>query len=226
MFRRPQFESLEKRVMFHGATLADLNPAVVETPDLLAGRTESVGNDETVTIAAHSIRVATGDVNGDGLDLVSTENGGIWRAAVAKILAEWPRADRVAHPTRSGIMGDFNDDGVVDGADYVTLKSHLAAQINQNIHVENDETPLVGLLLPYIEQDNVYKLASIADGTSNTVVFATMSAADSEDRLANKTEPGQGIIAILIGLATDPSDPSGNTASGANFVFADGSVRF
>jgi prepilin-type processing-associated H-X9-DG protein len=35
-----------------------------------------------------------------------------------------------------------------------------------------------------------------------------------------------GIIAILIGLAADPSDPNGDEARGVNALFGDGSVRF
>jgi hypothetical protein len=72
-----------------------------------------------------------------------------------------------------------------------------------------------GLLLPYIEQDNLYKsydfnpITEVVDGTSNTMMLVFF---DSATPTAKYGPAANGIIAVLIGLAVDPSDPSGNTA--------------
>jgi hypothetical protein len=116
------------------------------------------------------------------------------------------------------IVGDFNGDGDID----------LASLTRRQ-----------GYLLPYIEQDNIYKaqagdapqggcamlIADITDGTSNTMMLrgapgnggaGSRSLVDIwEHAFSQQTGANaNGIIAILIGLAADPSDPSGEAALG------------
>ena len=155
-------------------------------------------------------------------------------AVEAYVLMNCPN-DVMARPEEvipaEAIAGDFNNDGTDDLAG---VKTHRA------------------MLLPYVEQDNVYKaqasdappgrcaavlVADIADGTSNTIMF---SGANSDDRAGERSfvdiwehafadragANANGIIAILIGLTADPAGPSGDAPRGANALFGDGSVRF
>jgi hypothetical protein len=92
-----------------------------------------------------------------------------------------------SRPEITHLVGDFNGDGRDDLAKFRTDRTTGVAQ-----------------------------LASITDGTSNTLMFGEKPG----DQAPN------GIIAILIGLAADPTDPTGNTAAQADFDFADGSMRF
>jgi len=128
---------------------------------------------------------------------------------VAQVEAELAAADTVTMPKLDGsskdaayvaarrqIVGDWNG----DGAD--ALSSQIASD---GAFIE----PFAQNLLPYIEQDNLYKqVASLADRllddpSSHDALFAELGGiADSP--LAG--EP-QGIIAILIGLVDRPSTP-------------------
>jgi hypothetical protein len=156
------------------------------------------------------------------------------------------------------LVGDFNGDGRDD-----------LASSNNLIIVVCSHVPVDGILLPYLEQDNLYLFAGnagvvgIADGTSNTLSFAKVASfagpahsnslglhvdtspieaslvgvdiwehayrvqdgARDYDPESNDSQ-ANGIIAILIGLAAGPSDPSGNTQYAAKFCLADGSVHF
>ncbi len=120
-----------------------------------------------------------------------------------------------AAPT--SLVGDFNGDGRDDVAEYAGRD---------------------GFLLPYLEQVNLYK--SITDGTSNTLMLGEDGPAMGPKLISalvdtspidvqvsrldvwehayslQKGAATNGIIAILIGLAADPTDPTGNTAAGAN----------
>jgi hypothetical protein len=125
-------------------------------------------------------------------------------------------------PTSGGevalqLAGDFNADGAADLASFAARRA---------------------MILPYIEQDNIYKnrtmlhelspVVDVADGTSNTMMFR--GAAGEEEATSRSivdvwdhdiTElPGEnanGIIAILIGLAADPSDRGGEVAVGSHW---------
>lgn len=77
-------------------------------------------------------------------------------------------------------------------------------------------------------------LATIKDGSSNTLIrvdtspmrLSIVSLDTWEHAYSFQARPdSNGIIAVLIGLTADPSDPSGNTLKSATFAFADGSVR-
>jgi hypothetical protein len=70
-------------------------------------------------------------------------------------------------------------------------------------------------ILPYIEQDNLYKLGSLVSDAELDQSAAT----GARDAAFNQHAQSNGIIAVLIGvvhnspdpIAVDPSDPSGNT---------------
>jgi hypothetical protein len=94
-----------------------------------------------------------------------------------------------------------------------------------------------GVLLPYIEQDNLYKQSQavgsgFADGTSNTLMRLANYSPGLVDvwEHASSTSlaaPGaNGIIAILIGLHSDPSDPSGNTFSTADHLLGEEPIYY
>jgi hypothetical protein len=84
------------------------------------------------------------------------------------------------------------------------------------------------LLLPYLEQENLFKirvitnnndpekmLTDISDGTSNTMMLATREGGEVVSNfLVHEPTGPQGIIAILIGLAADPSGAGGHEAAG------------
>jgi hypothetical protein len=88
-------------------------------------------------------------------------------------------------------------------------------------------TLLQRYLLPYMEQDNLYKtfiitnnndpdsmLTDVSDGTSNTMMFATRAGGEViSDLLVHQPAGPQGIIAILIGLRADPSVAGGHKAA-------------
>lgn len=92
-----------------------------------------------------------------------------------------------------------------------------------------DATVVQGVILPYIEQDNLYKayiitnnndpdsmVTDITDGSSNTMMFATRAGGEVvSDFLVNEAGGTRGIIAILIGLAADPSGTDGHKGSSA-----------
>jgi hypothetical protein len=69
-----------------------------------------------------------------------------------------------------------------------------------------DATVVQDVILPYMEQDNIYKMTDITDGTSNTMMVATKAGGEVvSDLLVHESAVPQGIIAILIGLAADRS---------------------
>ena len=75
------------------------------------------------------------------------------------------------------------------------------------------------VMLPFIEQDNLDKITNFSDGSSNTIMFAEVSSGRQVSRglhieLAGGTS--NGIIAVLIGLAVDPADPSDHDSSAAS----------
>jgi hypothetical protein len=101
-------------------------------------------------------------------------------------------------PEVRGIGGDFNNDGSVDAADYVAVRAGTPDRVQPSPH----DIAFQRMLLPYLEQDNVYNLTAnltgarqaaftelgprgilldpaargnlvdIVDGTSNTMMFA------------------------------------------------------
>jgi hypothetical protein len=89
-------------------------------------------------------------------------------------------------------------------------------------HQAGDATGVQVYLLPYLEQDNLYKsyivtnnndpdsmVTDITDGTSNTMMLATRAGGEVVgDFLVSEAGSPRGIIAILIGIAADPSDAS------------------
>jgi hypothetical protein len=85
-------------------------------------------------------------------------------------------------------------------------------------------------MLPYVEQDNLYTiriittnhdpdkmLTDVSDGTSNTMMLATKAGGEVVSNfLIHEPAGPQGIIAILIGLAADPSGAGGREAAGSS----------
>jgi hypothetical protein len=200
---RARFEALEKRQMFAASSPSDAAEAYVlmNCPNDFMARAEEVvvEGESASAVGRPAARI---DVNHtDGSDL---------RLTTAR---------------------DFSGDDAFDLASF---------------------TGRPGYLLPYIEQDNLYKaqavddspvgcaaamVAGITDGTFNTMMLHEASG-DSDARSRSSVDVWEhafvsrmgphhdGIIAVLIGLAVDPSDPSGNTAYGVHALVEDGSVHF
>jgi hypothetical protein len=141
--RRARIESLEERKMFsvtdliidpfdaavfaqsgESTAIVDfIDPDEFSTPSGLRDRTETVTKDETITIgAARRDGVLLGDSNAN---YIGTANGGVWRNKITHTYD----GDLVVSP-----YFDFNNDGRLD----------VAAERNQEIEVENDETHFVG----------------------------------------------------------------------------------
>ena len=263
---RTRIERLEERKMFSVTDLIidpfvaqSVSPATVdEAPaivDYLDGSTYSDPGRFNLV----------GDFNGDGLD----------------DLASFTVDSR---PGMTQLTGDFNRDGRDDlAAAHARASATIAAGPSNLIIVVCNRGLNDSNLLPYVEQDNIYKLsdygrdaeassfvaalytdllgrpvnrsalASITDGSSNTLLFnatsvnvppidldllgalvdtspinlSVVSLDTWEHAYSLQGEPTtNGIIAILIGLAADPADATGNTALGANFAMIDGSVKF
>jgi len=164
---RPRLESLERRDLFHAAALVDAfdAPALTQCPsypyDVAPPSVAEAGG----------VRVAAGDVNGDGVaDVPQAPLGYSWGM------------------NESGGFAIVSPDGGRNG--------------------EEATLPAVqSFLLPYIEQDNIYKQSltrGITDGTSNTMMSRTTDASRLdvwEHAFSSYGEPeANGIIAILIGL--------------------------
>jgi hypothetical protein len=141
-----------------------------------------------------AVSVAARDVNGDG-------------AADVALVGRSIKSPRdVATGQAAGLVGDFNNDGRDDVAE-VVFESQTRP------HADGI---LIGMLLPYMEQDNVY---NVGNGLG----------VDVWEHASFQGPQTNGIIAVLIGLmqdvtdgtsntmmlTADPSDASGNTASSA-----------
>jgi hypothetical protein len=211
-----------------------------------------------------------GDFNGDGVDDLATftvdsrpETAALHAERNQDIEVENDETHFVERDDASGIVA-----GNFIGVDDV---SNLIIVVCSRAPGEN--------LLPYMEQDNLYKLSdrdnsdtqsflaalytdllgrpvnvarldSITDGSSNTLMLSESVPPVDLDLLGAMVDTSpielsvvsldtwehgssfqagrgtNGIIAILIGLAADPSDPTGDTASGLSIGLDDVSPRF
>jgi len=131
-------------------------------------------------------------------------------------------------PNPPPVFGELHNKLAGDSADTINLQLALS----RTETVGKDESITVGAAMEAPSQNFLslnfekYK-TNFTDGTSNTMMFASKSA--ESEHMAQLFQHGpqaNGIIAILIGLAADPSDSSGSTHAVANFALSDGSARF
>jgi hypothetical protein len=203
-----------------------------------------------------AVSVAAGDVNGDGAaDVVRAVNS-----------IKSPRD--VATGQAAGLVGDFNNDGRDDvaeffpGAVYATrsggeiIPSEYFSLNFQTIDVEfkanelngddlvgwnasaagfmshtrpHADGVLIGMLLPYMEQDNIYNVgdslgvdvwehANLQGGPQTNGIIAVLiglvqpeTEGNSDTSALERKPAANGIIAVLIGLMQDVTDGTSNT---------------
>jgi hypothetical protein len=213
---RPTFEYLERREVFSGEPLPmqgiSLNVA-----------SEAPIPDFTLNVGPE-LRQLGGDFNGDAdVDaadyvLIRTRLMGTFDSDGRPDLAvKSPRES--ASGLATGIMA-----AVETGVDVTSIGLNALASSRllddligwdfRSHFIDNVIFDRMGIL-PYIEQDNLYKLGSLVSGAELDQNAAT----GARDAAFNQHGQSNGIIAVLIGLvhnspdriAVDPSDPSGNT---------------
>ncbi|MEX2140369.1 MAG: hypothetical protein WD894_13985 [Pirellulales bacterium] len=263
---RTSIERLEERKLFSvtdliidpfGAQIAS-SPTTDEPPAIVDYRDEDRIDRITATYNGDGRLNLVGDFNGDGVDDL----------AMFTVDSRPEMAARNAGRNQDiEIENDETHFVGRDAASSVVAGNFIGVDGASNLIIVVCSRALGENLLPYLEQDNVYKfadspeasfvaalytdllgrpvdaatLASITDGSSNTLMFgesvppvdldllgalvdtspielSVVSLDTWEHASSFQAEPAtNGIIAVLIGLAADPSDPSGNTVAAAGF---------
>jgi hypothetical protein len=218
---------------------------------LVVSRTETVDNNETITVGMNRLgsqftAIPELDANAAVAEEDGDKGAGWMSSEMLEIVIDSmaPRGIEVlsyswgANQTGTAIVslgkdtGDDNDDAaaltvtlngdVVFIVNLAAVASGSGGQEGEEVSAEAFATVVQGYLLPYIEQDNLYKssivtnnndpdrmITDITDGTSNTMMLALDDYGPFPVSVQNGPT-ANGIIAILIGFSADSSDPSGN----------------
>jgi hypothetical protein len=232
MYRAKRIEMLEKRKMFsvtdlildpfnaatEAATAADESPAVVfnkyydaESPSILG--------------KMHLEDISLGFTQGRDVNTLG------WSWGVTQTATLFAGGADSGAPL-AVIAGGQEGEEVVLGAESVlpmdVFSLNLSRKTEHTIGPQaGDATVVQGVILPYVEQDNLYKtyivtnnhdpdsmLTDISDGTSNTMMVATKAGGEVvSNLLVHEPDGTQEIIAVLIGLAAEPSGSYGSEVS-------------
>jgi hypothetical protein len=222
--RRPRIETLEKRQMFAADNLSDVVAAYVlgNCPNWFMD-----SNSPPIVGELHNKLAGEPAANVDGIDAEIGAPASLGKMHLEDISLGITESVDAGMPITAGTILGYSWSVSQTG-----LTAPTAGELDAHPNLAHTERigalgfswgiSQTGTMVFGPRTNDTYHVTDIADGTSNTMMFATKAGGEVvAGLLANDTGGTQGIIAILIGLRVDPSDQGGKNAS---LTFADRSA--